>query len=149
MKIAGRAKWLAKLERMPKEIKKEARVALATGADEMVELAKSFVPVRTGKLRDSITWRYGEAEKIAYSQGLGANHELAVVISAGNKGARHAHLVEFGTTPHTNKGKFKGASHPGTAASPYFYPSYRLLKRRMKSRVTRSINKAIKKVVAT
>lgn len=148
MKIKGRDRWLAKLERMPKEVKSEAREALADGGEEMVGLAKQFVPTQTGKLRDSIIWRYGNEEKTAYSQGLGGSHELSVVISAGNKGVRYAHLVEFDTAPRPNGGMFEGTTHPGTAASPFFYPSFRILRRRMRSRVTRKINKAIKKVAA-
>ena len=69
-------------------------------------------------------------------------------ISAGNTFVRYAHLVEFGTAPHAQGGKFAGTMHPGTPAKPFFYPMYRLGKKRAKSRITRGVNRAAKKVAA-
>jgi hypothetical protein len=47
-----------------------------------------------------------------------------------------------------NGGKFKGSQHPGTAAQPFFYPSYRALKKRAKSRMSRAAKKAAQRVAA-
>lgn len=148
MKIKGRAKLMQKLKRIPIEVKKDVREALVSGADEMVDLAKRFVSVDQGDLRDSIEWRFGDAERAAHAQGIGDSHELGVVIYAGNSGVRYPHLVEFGTTPHVNKGKFGGTFHPGTSASPFFYPAFRLIKRKARGRATRAMNKAIKRIAA-
>lgn len=146
MKVKNRDRLLKKIAALPKVTREEIRKSLAESANEIVDLQRRAVPVDTGNLKDSIDWHYGDAEKIAHSQGAGGDHELAVRISAGNTFARHAHLVEFGTAPHPQGGKFAGTMHPGTPAQPFFFPMYRLGKKRAKSRITRAVNKAARKV---
>lgn len=151
MRVKNVDRLKRKLARMSAATKEEIRKALALSAGEIVDLMKRTVPVDDGDLRDSITWRYGDEAKVKYSQTLGTaggGHELSVRISAGNSRVRYAHLVEFGTSAHIVGGKFAGAKHPGSAAQPFFYPSYRLGKRRAKSRVSRAVTKAAKKVAA-
>ena len=70
----------------------------------------------------------------------------SVLVTAGNSKVRYPHLVEYGTRPHVNAGMFPGTEHPGTQAQPYFWPSFRLLRKRFRGRMTRAMNKAIKKV---
>jgi hypothetical protein len=81
------------------------------------------------------------------SKGAGAGN-LIITIYAGSDEAFHARWVEFGTAPHLNGGRFAGSSHPGTAAQPFFYPSYRATRKRAKGRVTRAVNKAAKRIAA-
>lgn len=148
MRIRNRERLARKLAAIPKAAKEEIRKALAESASEIVDLQRRAAPVEDGDLRDSIDWHYGDAKRIAYSQGFGGTHELGVRISAGNTFVRYAHLVEFGTAPHPQGGKFAGSMHPGTPAKPFFYPMYRLGKKRAKSRITRGVNRAAKKVAA-
>lgn len=123
---------------------------MEASANEIVALAKSLVAVDSGDLRESIGWTYGDRPK--YSQAISsvasANGNLVITIYAGNSKVRYAHLVEFGTAPHINGGRFAGSQNPGTAARPFFYVSYRALRKRAKSRVTRSVNKAAKRIAA-
>lgn len=118
---------------IPEKVRQATRAAMEKGADEIVALMKSRVPVDDGDLRDSIGWTWGEAPKgsitIGKSRPLKDGDEL-ITIYAGNDKAYYARWVEFGTQKHTPQ--------------PYFYPSYRQLKRRTKSRVTREMKKAIK-----
>lgn len=99
------------------------------------------------------------------------NANLAAVVTAGNDKVYYARFVEFGTAP-GKKGSRRiyqagtGGSglslsstesggrirsrkayrtHPGNKAQPYFFTAYRLLKKRMQSRISRAMNKAIKK----
>lgn len=151
MKIRNVDRLKRKLARMSRATKEEIRTALAQSAGEIAELMRRTVPVADGDLRDSIIWQYGDQEKVSYSQTLGsvtAGHELSVRISAGNSKVRYAHLVEFGTAAHVAGGKFAGAQHPGTTAQPFFYPSYRLGKKRAKARINRATTRAAKKVAA-
>lgn len=145
MKIQNRERLHRRIAALPQITKDEIRKGLADSAQEITELQKRFVPVDTGELRDSIVWQYGNTTKIAHSQGVGGDHELSVRISAGDTYVRYAHLVEFGTAPHPQGGKFKGTMHPGTAAHPFFYPGYRLGQKRAKSRIGRAVSKAAKK----
>jgi HK97 gp10 family phage protein len=119
-------------------------------ADEMVDLAQGFAPVRTGALRDSIVATGPGGTPPAYSQGGGAGvvPEGSYAVSAGNKKVRYAHLVEYGTKPHTNEGEFKGTQNPGAKRQPFFWPAYRLVRKQMRSRAVRSINKAVKDVAS-
>lgn len=148
MKIENRKRLVRKIAALPQATKDEIRLAIAESAAEIVDLQKRAVPVDTGNLRDSIRWQFGDADKVKYSQGVGGGHELGARISAGDSLARHAHLVEFGTAPHPQGGKFKGTMHPGTAAQPFFFPMFRLGKKRAKSRIVRAANKAARKVAA-
>ena len=149
-KVLGLDRLEKKLKRMPQLAEDEIRKAMASGADEVVALAKSLVPVDSGDLRDSIGWTYGSAPKgsIAIGEVKATNGNLKITIYAGNSEAFYARWVEFGTTPHVNGGKFAGSMHPGAAAKPFFYVSYRALRRRIKGRVTRAITKSAKRAAA-
>jgi len=121
------------------------------GANEIVDMMKSLVPVDSGELRDSIGWTWGKRPK--YSQAIAVVKsklagDLTITIYAGNSKVRYAHLVEFGSAPHINGGMFKGTQHPGTAKQPFFFVSWRTNKKRVKSRISRAINKAAKEVAA-
>src|SRR5690606_25076602 len=101
---------------------------------------KSLVPVDSGALRDSIGWTWGDAPKGSITLGrVKATKEGDEVITIyagtrnknlGDKDAFYVRFVEFGTQ--------------NMAPHPFFYPSYRALRRRVKSRVTREMKKAIR-----
>lgn len=148
-KLEGRKRLLAKMAALPAEVRSAIKQALAEGADEITDMQKRLAPVKTGDLRNSIVQTWG-GHRVRYSSlnataGAG-DPDLTVRISAGNSKVRYAHLIEFGTAPHINGGKFVGSQHPGTKAQPFFYPPYRALRKRVKSRITRATTKAAKKV---
>lgn len=155
----------SKLKAIPAVVRSAARQALAESGDEMVDAMRRLASVSPsgthgwppGMLRDSIVATFGDGSVPKYAafrsrrgrRVVKSNDpDLSVTITAGNNEVRYAHLVEFGTRPHPNKGKFKGTMHPGTKAQPFFYPVYRAYKRRAKSRVSRAINKAVKRLAA-
>lgn len=115
-------------------------------AAEMVALARGFVPSKTGRLRDSIVATPPGQSPPDHAQGAGTVPEGAYAVTAGNGRVRYAHLVEYGTAPHVNAGWASGTQNPGTSARPYFWPSFRMIRKKMRSRATRAINKAIKAV---
>lgn len=137
-KVVGLPKLRKKLEALVAVGRDEIRRAMETSANEIVALAKNLVPVDKGDLKDSIGWTWGKAPKGAMTLGKvqsdGVDSEFTITIYAGNSEAYYARWVEFGTQK--------------MGAQPYFYPSYRALRRRSKSRVTRAVTKAIKKVAA-
>jgi len=148
--ILGLDRLNRKLKRLPELAEQEIRAAMEQGANEIVAMMKNLVPVDSGELRDSIGWTWGEAPK--YSQRIASvkskDGRLALTIYAGNSSVRYAHLVEFGTAPHVNGGLYAGSQHPGSKASPFFYVSWRALRRRTKGRVTRAITRSAKKAAA-
>lgn len=135
-KVIGQERLRKKLHELVNVGKAEIKKAMETSADEIVSLAKGLVPADTGSLRDSIGWTWGKAPKGVLTLGKvksdAVDSGFTITIYAGNSEAFYARWVEFGTQNMT--------------ARPYFYPSYRALRRRAKGRVTRAVNKAFKKV---
>lgn len=148
--VIGLDRLKKKLQRFPAIVEQEIRAAMEVSANEMVALMKSLVPVESGTLRESIGWSWGEAPKGAMTIGRvqSRSGNLVITIYAGGGDAFYAWIVELGSAPHLNGGRFAGSQHPGTAAKPFFFVSFRALRRRARGRVTRSINKAAKRIAA-
>lgn len=121
-KVQGLDRLKAKIKRLPDETKREMLKALNKNADELVAMQKRLAPVDDGMLRDSIQKKPGR-------------HDLAVTVEAGGAEAFYARWVEFGT--------------PTAAAQQFFFPAYRALRKRIKSRITRASTKAAKKVAGS
>lgn len=168
MQIKGKDKFLAQIDALPQALRAEIRAALEVSAEEMVDLAKRFVPIDSGALRNSISYTFGRFKpENSNVRGISSTAEnardakgdagLLVTVHAGNAKAWYASLVEFGTASHTIKPKrpggvlgFNGTAveevhHPGASARPYFFPAYRLSRQRAKSRLARSIRAGAKK----
>jgi HK97 gp10 family phage protein len=150
--VAGLDKLLKKLKALPPAFEKAAKTALGEAAQDIVDTMKRLVPVDSGDLRDSIDWTFGSAPKgalVLKSASVQANgRKIAVTIFAGNAEAFYARWVEFGTKPHAAGGMFKGALNPGTTAHPFFYPAYRLKKKKAKARISRQLNQEAKRIAA-
>ncbi len=148
--VEGLDRLNRKLAALPVVVKKRIREAMEQGAAEIVAMAKSFCPADSGALRDSIDWTWGKAPKGAMTIATvtSTGNELTITVYAGDGEAYYARFVEFGTAAHTAGGKFEGATIPAVAAQPFFYVSYRANRKKVKSRITRAINKAAKEVAA-
>ncbi len=144
--MKGLDKLNRKLKAIPKNAKTEARKSVVQGAREVANLQQNLVPYDEGELDDSIVVTEPGGTTPPYSQpggSLVAGPEQAI-ITAGNTKVRYPHLVEYGVKEHRAGGMFEGATIPAIPAQPYFWPAWRALRRRVKSRVTRNINKSIK-----
>lgn len=152
-RIQGLDSLKRKLKAFPTAVEGEIRKAMEQSANEIVALAKSLAPVDSGDLQMSISWTWGEAPKGAIvlgrvKSGATATGNMKITVFAGGGDAYYARMIEFGTAPHLNGGRFAGSKHPGSAAQPFFYPAYRAVRKRAKSRVTRAVNKAAKRIAA-
>lgn len=137
--------WFRRLNKMAPTAQAYLEEASGKSAKEMQQMARSLAPVRTGALRDSIATTPPGGSPPKYSQNaMPRVPDGAWAISAGNEQVRYAHLVEFGTAPHEQGGMFEGTAHPGTRARPFFWPAYRTIRKRHRSRVSRALNKSIK-----
>jgi len=121
-RIVGRERMKRRFRKLPVLAKEEATKGFGKGADEVVAMMKRVAPRDDGDLIRSIHWMWSRVRR---SSGL-----IALRIRAWSPKVRYSHLVEFGTAPHKQGGKFKGAQHPGTRPQPFFYPSWRALKKR-------------------
>lgn len=146
MAVKGLDKLSRKLRRIPVAAREAASFSIVKSADELATMQKRLAPVDEGDLRDSIVVTPPGGTTPAYSQPGGARTAgpLEAIVTAGNSEVRYAHLVEFGAAPHIAGGIFEGARHPGAPAHPFFWPAYRVLRRRIKNRTSRAINKAIR-----
>lgn len=149
-KVQNREKLLRKLAALPQKARQAIGPALEQGAAEIVAMQKRLVPKDTGALERSIKYVKGTYTPDRKARGLGGSGagdpDLTVRVVAGDAEAWYARLVEFGTPPHVNAGKFAGSQHPGTRPQPFFYPPVRALRKRVKSRITRATKKAAREI---
>ncbi|MGQ3486116.1 hypothetical protein [Roseovarius pacificus] len=92
-----------------------------------------------------VGWTWGKPPRgaVAVAKSPSTDRGLAITVWAKSKSGSgfNAAWFEFGTNERYHKsGKRTGRITP----RPFFYPVYRGKKRRVKSRLTRNINKAIK-----
>lgn len=92
----------------------EVRPAIDQSADELIAFQKRLAPKDEGALEESIRKRDGA-------------HELSVEVFTDDFKAR---WQEFGTV--------------NMSAQPFFFPPYRSLRRRIKSRISRAVRKAVR-----
>ncbi|WP_310419833.1 HK97-gp10 family putative phage morphogenesis protein [Mycoplana sp. BE70] len=152
MAVIGLDRLRRKLTKtIPEAAQQRIKEAMEQSANEAVALMKSLAPRDSGALVDSVGWTWGDAPKgamaIASSKANAGN--LRITIYAGGGDAFYARFVEFGTSAHVNKGKFAGSKNPGAPAQPFFYPGWRIVRKRVKGKVTRAIKKAAKEAAAS
>jgi len=116
-RVEGLERLRKRIARLPAKMKAEVKVAIETGADELVAMQKRLVPIEQGDLQDSIRKERGR-------------HELSVSVKAGSNAVFYARFQEFGTVGHPPQ--------------PFFYPPYRALRRRIRSRIGRAVGKAVR-----
>lgn len=129
----GAARFMRKMALIPKDVIAAVRAAMEEGAEEIVALMKRLAPRDRGELVNSIGWTWGSAPKgaVAISTvGDGGAGVGVITIYAGGGSAFHAVFQEFGTKNMT--------------ANPFFYPAYRALRSRVRSRITRAMKKAVR-----
>lgn len=137
MALEGAEQLRAKLRALPAVAKDEIRKVLAENAEEIVNMARRLAPVESGALRASIGWTFGKAPKgsMVLAEGGTDEADLRVTVYAGNDRAFYARWQEFGTV--------------NMAANPFFFVSYRALRRRVRSRLTRATRNAARKVAGS
>jgi len=113
------------LKSLPAKIERNImRAALRAGAAEFRTAAKANVPVESGALRRSIKVSTGTK-----------NGRVTARLKVGGKLAPHAHLVEYGTKPHTITAPQGGGltvggnvvssvDHPGARPHPFMRPAF-------------------------
>jgi HK97 gp10 family phage protein len=135
MAYSGQSERLRKrLEAIPKAVRDAVQPALKASGQQLTDAMKALAePSRdTGALIDSITFTTAGNSTPPYSEPGGSRvvPENTVLVTAGNTAVRYAHLVEYGT------------SH--SKAEPFFWPAYRLLKKKLSGRIKRAASKAVR-----
>lgn len=138
---ATRKRFKRKIRYFTEIVRKDIVAAMVLGADEITAQQKALVPEETGAVKKSITWSFVAPPEESGSNTMGdktpkSTGDLRIWMWAGSAKAYYARWIEFGS---------KGGAFGPQRARPFFFPVWRALKRRIKSRITRNANKAIKK----
>lgn len=134
-------RFARKLRRAPVLVARHMRPAMETGATEMVAMMRQFAPEF---LRDSIKWKWGAAPRGAVIlDRVGGRGDLQISIYSAD---RRAHWWEFGTADRYQKstGRYVGR----ITAQPFFWPAYRLLRRRVRRRMNAAMRRGIREAMA-
>lgn len=118
---------------IPDSVRRATAEAMERQAERLVGEMRRLVPVDEGTLRDSIGWTWGQAPAGTIALGTvgGRSYStMRITIFAGGGDAFHARFQEFGTI------KMK--------PTPFFFVSWRKLRRGIRSSITRAQKKAIR-----
>ena len=120
------------MKAIPNAVRDAVKPALIASAEETAAFQRALAPVDTGRLRDSIAVTPPGHPTPAYSQPGGSRvaGDNEAVITVGNSDVRYPHLVEYGSTE--------------APAQPFFWPAFRLNRKRAANRIKRAIGKAVR-----
>lgn len=136
--VSGMKALAKQLEKLPDKAKKNImRGAMRAAAKELVEQARSLVPVRTGTLRKSIVRADRKGTKTQVISGLAFR----------GAGRFYWHLVEFGRVGDT-KDK-DGRDVAPAAARPYLRPALETHAQRIVELTRDYVRKRLDKTLAT
>lgn len=121
-----------RLKAIPKAVKRAVVPALQKSGNELVGAMRALAPVDSGDLKHSIKYTMPGNSTPPYSQPGGSRvaAENEVLVTAGNTDVRYPHLVEYGTRD--------------APAQPYFWPAFRLKRKKLATRIKRAISKAVR-----
>lgn len=139
--VKGVERLRARFRRIPEKLQAEIVRVMEAQAEKIVRDMKRIVPVDKGVLRDSIGWTWGDVPAGAMTVGQVSPSKgekiLAIKIYAGGRetsskdmDAFYAIFQEFGTQ--------------SMAANPFFWPTWRRSRSRVKSAISRALGKAIR-----
>ena len=136
MSDGGLSSFQRRMRAVPEAARAAVGPALLRQADAIADMMRQLAPddpaTSAPDLKSSIQVTGPGLSTPPYSQPGGAAvvPENAAAITAGNSEVRYPHLQEYGTT-----------FHP---AQPFFWPAYRLLKKRAAGAIKRAIAKAVR-----
>lgn len=113
---------------LPRSVRKATSAALDSSAEELAEAIRRRVPEDRGDLKASVTVKRGAGK--ARGREAGADPDLTVRVTEGDRDTFYAPYVEFGTTEQP--------------AQSHFFPTWRANKRRLIGKIRRRQRKAIK-----
>lgn len=135
----GLSSFQKRLRAIPVEARKAIKPALMRSAYEVQDLMEQLAPEDTGDLKNSIAVTGPGETTPPYSQPGGSMTvpENAAAITVGSDDVRYPHLVEYGH-------KASGFSSHDVPAQPFFWPAYRMKRKKVGNQIKRAIGKAIR-----
>jgi HK97 gp10 family phage protein len=132
----GLSRFQNRMRAIPLAVREAVGPALMKSGNEIADTIRSLAPddpaTTAPDLKTSIAVTGPGQSTPPYSQPGGAHvvAENEVAITAGNSDVRYPHLVEYGTSK--------------AAAQPFFWPGFRLSRKRASARIKRAISKAVR-----
>lgn len=128
----GLSSFQRRMNQIPVQVRAAVEPALMQGAYEIADTMEALAPEDTGDLKTSIAVTGPGKMTPPYSQPGGAAvvPSNSAAITAGSTDVRYPHLVEHGT------------AH--AAAQPFFWPAFRLTRKKATDRIKRAIAKAVR-----
>lgn len=120
-KFTGKEIAMRRMRKIPEAVKKAAAAQLEKNAIELVETMKSFAPVKSGDLKDSI-----------HQYDVSDESKISRRVTAGGGAAYYAPWVEFG--------------HGEADPHPFFWPVYRLKRKAFRRRMAAAARKALREI---
>jgi HK97 gp10 family phage protein len=133
MPVDGLREFERKFAQIPELVRAQVRAELEEIAEQVVAQMYAQAPHSTGDLAGSIQWTWGDAPAGALTIGTVGGREfgsMRITIFAGGGDQFYARFQEFGTV--------------NMPASPFFFPVWRVNRRRVRGRITRAIKKAVR-----
>jgi hypothetical protein len=156
--LEGWQRLQRRLKAIPVAVRLETQKAVVQAAEDVADTQRALAPIDDGDLLESITVTPGGQRTPPHSQPGGATivPENAALVTAGNSNVRYAHLVEFGTAPHLivpknakalgRDGQFgERVDHPGATGRPFFFPGYRMSRKKAARKIKAAMSRAIRK----
>ena len=142
----GLSSFQRRMQAIPKAAREAVAPALVKSADDIAASMRALAPVDDGDLQASIAVTGAGGTTPPYSQPGGSVvvPENAALVTAGNTDVRYAHLVEYGHGNGFVKGAYQGVRGGTVPPKPFFWPGYRLSRKRASQRIKRAIGKAIR-----
>lgn len=139
--VQGMANFERRWTAIPRKVRQAAIETLEQNAEEIVTDMNKGKPLA----EIEIGWNWGKAPANAMTLGTVGNSDRGLFISIWARSTQgsgfDARWFEYGTAPRFQKsGRYTGQIQ----ASPFFWPVWRARRKRLKSRLTRNVNKAIK-----
>ncbi|WP_299648575.1 HK97-gp10 family putative phage morphogenesis protein [uncultured Jannaschia sp.] len=128
----GLASFQARMRAVPKAARAAVKPALLSAGHDVGDTIETLAPEDTGDLKGSVAVTGPGETTPPYSQPGGSMTvpEHMVAVTVGNSDVRYPHLVEYGT-----------ADAP---AQPFFWPGFRLSRKKAQAKIKRAIGKAIR-----
>lgn len=135
-------KFMERLKQIPDVAVDAARQAMEEGAQEIVDAMRAAAPFKSGDLRSSIGWTWGDLppgtfmiDEIRSGKNQGEQYAtLRLKIYAGSSDAFYARFHEFGTVK--------------MPAHPFFFPTWKAKKAAFHKKIRERVRAAIKEAWA-
>lgn len=129
----GLASFQRRMRAIPLAVREGSQPALIKAAELVADQVRAFTPVDQGDLRASVAVTGPDDAAPAYAMDGGARvvGENTALVTVGNAKVRYPHLVEYGTRT--------------AAAKPYFWPAWRMTKKRAGAIIKAGISRAIRR----